>query len=84
MSKKFNNEKGTTSKNDDRVDLVKERGITKLNKKISDGVDDSGKMHKARSGDNNSKHQKDLDRSTNPHLIVDQWLGLNPQINKWL
>ena len=71
MSKEFNNEKGITRKNYDRVDLVKERGITKLNKKISDRVDDRGKMHKVRSGDNSPKHQEDLDISKNPHLIVD-------------
>ena len=37
MSKEFSNDKGITSKHDDRVNLVKDRGITKSNRKSVKG-----------------------------------------------
>ena len=33
MSKEFNNDKGMAGKHDERVNLVKDRGITKSNRK---------------------------------------------------
>ena len=65
MSKEFSNEKWITSKHDDMVSLVNEKGITKLNRKLVTGLMIGERFVKWAVEDNNLKGQEDLDGSKN-------------------
>ena len=65
MSKEFSNDKGITSKHDDRVNLLKDKRIRKLNRKSVTGSMTGEIYAKRVVVDSSLKHQEDLDGSAN-------------------
>ena len=69
MSKEFINDKGITSKHDDEVNLVEDKGITNSNGKLVAGLMIGERSRKRAVVDNSPKSQKYLDDPNNSRNI---------------